>query len=51
MERSLTAKKTEDISDDYGESFDDFLSYLNAASEPKKVIKSSSQKSTADENV
>jgi ABC-type lipoprotein export system ATPase subunit len=51
MKRSLTGNVTDDISDDDGEGFDYFLSYLNAGSDPKKECQSSSEKSVADENV
>lgn len=47
---TLVEKETVDISDEVGEGFDDFMSYMNG-SDSKNVVKPSIMKVTADEKV
>ena len=47
---TLLEKETVDISDEGGEGFDDFMSYMNG-SDSKNVVKPSIKKVAADEKV
>ena len=48
---AATTTSTEDVSDNSGEDFNDFVSYMHSSPDSKKVVEYPLEKSSADGNI